>query len=220
MRTYVRGITTSRPHPLSPSDRAPGAVAGRGCCARASEASSRGCTPARAPLRGAWVTQVREGGAAVARPLPRRALADVGSVRVGRAGSRGTAGLTRDVRCAAPTVDARTRSRSHTPITSASARKRQMYVSATVRAMRNSRAAQGGQNATSSPGASSSSGSLPSTAIQPGASRSTHPHWAHRISVREPTSCDRTREASVPPSRQRVLPSRRPDSNRGPLHYE
>jgi hypothetical protein len=108
MRTYVRDRRASRPSPLSTSDRAPRAVARRGCGAGASEPPARGCAPARPPLRRARVTEVREGGAAVARPLPRRALADAAPVRLGRAGSRGTAGLTRR--------------RTHTPITSAPTR--------------------------------------------------------------------------------------------------
>lgn len=71
---------------------------------------------------------------------------------------------------------------------------RQVYVSASFAAMRNSRDAHTGQKATISAGASWSSGSRPRSAIQPAASSLTHLHSAHRITMaREPTSQDRTR---------------------------
>ena len=200
MRTYVRDLGASRPRPLPPSDRAPGAVAGGGCGAGASEAPARGRAPARPPLRGARVTQVREGGTALARPLPRRTFADTPTARVGRAGPRGAAGLSPD----SPL--------SHADHVGAGSN-RQTYVSAIRRAMRNSRAAQGGQNAKTSFGASSSSGSLPRTAIQPGASLSTHPHCAHLMLARQPTAGDRTSHVEAPRTMRRFLPSRRPDSN-------
>ena len=65
--------------------------------------------------------------------------------------------------------------------------KRQVYSLAATAAIRNSRSAQTGQNAITSAGASSSPGSRPRSATQPGAGSLTHSHSAH-VNGRQPTT--------------------------------
>ena len=78
---------------------------------------------------------------------------------------------------------------------------RQVYVSASLPAISNSRAAHTGRNANTSAGASSSSGSCPRSAIQPPARLSTQPHSAHVMTAWEPRGARRSPASSGFPAR-------------------